>query len=201
MKALIVMAHPDDSFIFGHNIRQATPHIEWHDLCATYGHRTARGKEFLAACKVLKSRGIQLALDDDYQGTLTEDTALLVENIYQQLHNGYNYLVTHNPNGEYGHRHHRELHKHTMLAWSMLPVKERPSVLVPAFNYKVPDFTLYSETKAKSKCLQIYEREMYMIGNFDLIAESFVLHEKGERGPSLHVEVTRSLHHRKFKED
>lgn len=203
MKALIVMAHPDDSFIFAHNIRQVTPQIEWHDLCATYGHRTARGKEFLAACKVMKSRGIQYGLDDDYQGALTGDLFQLYNDLHSTLLNGqYNYVVTHNPNGEYGHRHHRELHKQVMLAWAALPAPQRPTVLVPAFNYKLPDFTLFSEKKQSSKCLQIYEREMYMIGNFDMIAESFVVHERTERGPAFKVAPKlHGVHYRSFTEN
>lgn len=168
MRGLIVTAHPDDSFIFAHNIRKSEPNIDWNDCVATYTLESARGIEFLKACAIMQSVPIFLGLPDT-------DEHLKFEFLNLDLKR-YSTIITHNINGEYGNKHHKDVHNWVMSMVASQNWLENASnrLLVFAQNYKAADLTYTDEQKLKSPCLDIYARESYIMYNFDLINEGFV---------------------------
>jgi len=174
-KGLIVTAHPDDSFIFAYYIRQMNPHIEWHDAVATYDERTARGKEFIEAARLMHSKPYCIGLEDKYQhgldvNKLDKEITKLFKDIRPH------FVITHNSVGEYGHRHHTDVH-HTVKA-CMMGLKTA-ALLTFSHSKAPPDLIYVGTSKPKSPVMKVYERELYMIGNFDPHLESFIIERDG----------------------
>jgi len=171
-KALCVFAHPDDSFLFAHNIRRSTPDVEWFDLCLTYRADQRRGREFVQACAIMESQPLLAGLIDNvyetpapsvYQEAVTHTlgTAGLTLDDFTTV-------VTHNPVGEYGHGHHKAAHR------ALVGLPFTAQLLMPAHNYAVPETTYVSMDKLKSPLVDLFESEHYLLFHFDLITEGFV---------------------------
>ena len=173
--AMIIMAHPDDSFIFAHNIRKALPMFQWLDVCVTYTDNSVRGKEFKQAAKSMGSTPLLLGYEDDMYTPL--DHNRLVRDITSNiLKFKPAVIVTHNSKGEYGHGHHVGVHYAVIDAVNSLKATFTDltiPLIVPSLNAGVADFITVGTAKAESPCLDIYEREMYMIANFDLYSEGY----------------------------
>lgn len=171
-KALVFCAHPDDSYIFAHNMIQMLNRNAWlvTDLVATYKPESARGKEFRDAAQIMGAEPRYLGLDDNPYAELniwgdTNAPAFIKDTKFL---NGFDLIVTHNPSGEYGHPHHTQVHN-----WVMKNIDDTRKVLVFSQNYVLPDFQLHNPNKLKSKVRDVYEREAYMVNNFNLITEGF----------------------------
>lgn len=169
MKNLIVTAHPDDSFIWAHTIRKMLPDAEWYDYVATYKKDTARGIEFVKACAHTNSIPVFGGYDDDMYSHLPEFGLLNTLDRLNITKGSFDNVFTHSPAGEYGHPHHIDVHNAVVKTFT------KSNIWVFSLNYDVPDLTIYDRTKIKSPIRDIYEREMYIIGNFDMFQENFVL--------------------------
>lgn len=173
--AMIIMAHPDDSFIFAHNIRKLMPMFQWLDICVTHTATSTRGREFKNAAKVMGSTPLLLGYEDDMYKPL-ERRLLQDEIMSLMLKYRPQMIVTHNSNGEYGHGHHLDVHHAVVDAVNTLKVTNTVipiPIIVPSLNNGIADFITVGESKSQSDCLSIYEREMYMISNFDLYSEGY----------------------------
>lgn len=170
-KALVISAHPDDSFIFAHNLMNHLLHRGWRidELVATYQDGSARGREFVEACRLMGTNPIFLGHEDDPYTPLP-----LMPPDFYNLHLDYDLIVTHGPNGEYGHGHHRQMH-----AWVIKYA--RCPVLCFAHNRPF-DFALVNLSKLQSPLRQVYERESYMVDNFNLPFEAFAWLQSEHRG-------------------
>jgi LmbE family N-acetylglucosaminyl deacetylase len=173
--AMIIMAHPDDSFIFAHNIRKALPMFQWLDVCVTYESCEERGREFKSAAKAMKSTPLLLGFDDDMYTPL--DHNKLVRTITDSiLKFKPAIIVTHNAKGEYGHGHHIGVYRAVIDAVNSLKATFNDltiPLIVPSLNAGIADFITVGTDKSQSPCLDYYAREMYMIANFDLYSEGY----------------------------
>jgi LmbE family N-acetylglucosaminyl deacetylase len=116
MKAMALVAHPDDCVIFAYSFIHNHPEYSWTVCYLTYTETHSRSQEFI---EFWNRRGIAtkfLGYPDEWNhkdncpGTIDEDSARLsVEKITatQDL------LLTHNQQGEYGHPHHLLLNRVT----------------------------------------------------------------------------------------
>lgn len=178
MRNLIVVAHPDDEFIFFHNLITKHPKFDWDILSMTYRMSTPRGQEFCESCNTYNAQPLFAGLEDNFQGGLFENKPKV------DVHEGtifsaitglqlnltkYANVYTHNPNGEYGHRHHIETCEFVTRAQTFIH-----KLWYTAYNYQIPELVCQDKSKLDAKHLQIYERELYIIMNFDLITEGFV---------------------------
>lgn len=106
---LMIVAHADDDLLWGgmHLIKD-----HYVVVCVTCGTNMIREKEFESAMKLTNNSFLSLGYtevinghaanwDNDYYSLISEELEKIV------TYKKWNVIVTHNPDGEYGHRHHR----------------------------------------------------------------------------------------------
>jgi len=113
LKALCVVAHPDDCIIFARPFIQWFSNFDWTILYLTYNEHDDRAKEVR---NFWDSRNVEtkfLGHVDDYRDMeskqLSFDSSRAAEQIQREAAN-YDLLLTHNEDGEYGHIHHCFVH-------------------------------------------------------------------------------------------
>lgn len=113
MKALCLVAHPDDCIIFAYSYIYNHPELDWTIGYLTYTETDFRGAEFK---RFWQQRGIPtvfLGYVDDYRdldsGVISFDTESARNDIVE-LCEKYDVILTHDANGDYGHLHHRFVH-------------------------------------------------------------------------------------------
>jgi hypothetical protein len=109
MKAMVMVAHPDDCVIFAYSFMHQYPELEWTVCYLTYTEQDARGREF---ADFWQQRGVAtkfLGYVDDYRDIeakqISFDTAAAAEDIRQAIQDQV-LILTHDHCGDYGHLHH-----------------------------------------------------------------------------------------------
>lgn len=109
MKAVCMVAHPDDCVIFAYSLMRHFEHLSWHVVYLTYQITDDRAREFQ---QFWQRRGVEttfLGFTDDYRdiqsGCLSFDTNAARNAIHRLLRDA-DVVVTHDANGDYGHPHH-----------------------------------------------------------------------------------------------
>jgi LmbE family N-acetylglucosaminyl deacetylase len=115
MKALVLVAHPDDCVIFASAYMDAHPEYEWDIVYLTHHWWEKRAREMT---RYWRRRGIKtkfLGFKDHGRdlGSLTlktwaEDSAIKT---LRKIAIKYDFILTHGEEGEYGHPHHCVIHK------------------------------------------------------------------------------------------
>jgi hypothetical protein len=108
LSAAVVVAHPDDETLWGAGWIIGEVARGGHVTvicCSTPKRDPERAERFHDACKVLGASGIVLNNIDRGEHQPLDLRPL------DWLH-VFNYVVTHNANGEYGHKHHSQVHQH-----------------------------------------------------------------------------------------
>ena len=114
MKAVCIVAHPDDCIIFGLGYILAHPEYDWRICYLTYRHNTPRGKEISA---FWFKRGIIVDflgfIDDprDLRNNHLSFDPIMACNFIQSEIASADLVLTHNKDGEYGHIHHKFVHE------------------------------------------------------------------------------------------
>jgi len=114
MKAIVIIAHPDDEVIWmgGYILRHKN--YRWHVIAVCYGDNANRAYAFTKSCNKL---GIYTHKIFNYpdnhvqinENSLKADLSRVV-NQWQELDGNFNYIFTHNKdNGEYGHEVHKRV--------------------------------------------------------------------------------------------
>lgn len=106
--SLMIVAHPDDETIWGGNHLHKGNYLV---VCITNKDNEIRSKEFYEVMKQTNSQGIMLKYPDKTDGkrdnwkrckkAISEDIKFIMKQ------NDWKEIVTHNPDGEYGHQHHK----------------------------------------------------------------------------------------------
>lgn len=108
MKALAVVAHPDDCVIFGYGYITETP-ADWTICYLTYTEKSPRGKEIKRFWDSRNIKTIFLGFPDNFndikQNRLSFNVHQAEEKIIELIKD-YDLILTHNDHGEYGHPHH-----------------------------------------------------------------------------------------------
>jgi hypothetical protein len=114
MKALCLVAHPDDCIIFGYSYIYNHPEMNWTIGYLTYTEKDPRGAEL---AEFWRKRGIETVFlgfedhwEDNEQQQLTRWYGLDASAGCWSLACGYNLILTHDKDGDYGHIHHRLVH-------------------------------------------------------------------------------------------
>lgn len=109
MKAIAVVAHPDDCVIFAYSYIHNNPQFDWTICYLTYTADNPRGQEFVT---FWDKRNIQtkfLGYVDDWHdienGRISFDEEAAWEDI-QKIIAGQDLVLTHSNEGDYGHIHH-----------------------------------------------------------------------------------------------
>lgn len=154
---LMIVAHPDDDYIWGGS------HLlddEYLVVCVTCGTRRDRVLEFKKAMNKTNDKYIMLGYPDKTNGK-RDNWSKVYEDIYQDLKHIISYkdwelIVTHNPEGEYGHIHHK------MTSSIVTDIAELDKLYYFGKYYKkneIPD----DLTKISEENLKIKEEEMIPI--------------------------------------
>ena len=114
MKALCMVAHPDDCVIFGYSYIHNHPEYDWTIGYLTYTESDVRGSELAAFWRRRNIPTVFLGYVDDYHdletGQLSFDSVRAEQDI-QQLTQRYDLVLTHDERGDYGHLHHVFVHR------------------------------------------------------------------------------------------
>ena len=107
-ESLMIVAHPDDETIWGgsHLING-----NYTVLCITNGNNKKRKKEFMKVMEKTHSKGIILSFPDKTKGK-RDNWKSCKKDIQREIKKeidskDWGKIVTHNPDGEYGHIHHQ----------------------------------------------------------------------------------------------
>ncbi len=103
---LMIVAHPDDEVLFGGGLLLGG---DWFVICMTNGSNKIRRAEFENVMDVTKSAFLMLDHPDIKEQFnkkhLTNDIRTILNS------SDWSMVVTHGPNGEYGHQHHIQIHE------------------------------------------------------------------------------------------
>jgi LmbE family N-acetylglucosaminyl deacetylase len=114
MKALCLIAHPDDCVIFALSYMHNHPELEWTIGYLTYTKQDPRGAELAA---FWQRRGIETVFlgfedwwEDDVQKQFTRWPSEQAAEACWNLARDYDLILTHDSDGDYGHIHHQLVH-------------------------------------------------------------------------------------------
>ena len=109
MKAMAVVAHPDDCVIFAYSFIHNHPEYAWTICYLTYAEWEPRAQEFRQFWNRRNVPTIFLGYRDDYRDIenkkISFDEAQARKEIGGIISN-YDLILTHNEQGDYGHLHH-----------------------------------------------------------------------------------------------
>lgn len=110
LKALCVVAHPDDCVIFAKPFIDVHDKFDWKILYLTYAQFEPRGREIAEYWAKQGILTIHLGFTDDYRDMENDALSFNHEQAAREIANickGYDLVLTHNPDGDYGHIHHK----------------------------------------------------------------------------------------------
>ena len=109
LKAVVMVAHPDDCVIFAYSFMHQYSELDWTVCYLTYTESDERGREF---AEFWQQRGVAtkfLGYVDDYRDIeakeISFDTEAAAKDIKEAILNQ-DIVLTHDHNGDYGHLHH-----------------------------------------------------------------------------------------------
>lgn len=114
MKAVAVVAHPDDCVIFAYSFMHHYSELDWTICYLTYCHNDYRGKEFFEFWSRRNISTQFLGYVDDWHDIENKKISFCEDHARVDIANvikDYDIVVTHNSQGEYGHLHHVFVHQ------------------------------------------------------------------------------------------
>jgi len=109
LTALCVVAHPDDCVIFARPFIEQYSEFEWTILYLTYSSYDPRAMEMTSYWRQRNVSTVNLGFADDYRDMENNLVSFNAEQAQREIFNissKYDLLLTHNPDGDYGHIHH-----------------------------------------------------------------------------------------------
>ena len=109
-----MVAHPDDCVIFAYSFIHAHPELDWTVCYLTYTATDYRGSELKAFWDKRKIATKFLGYADDWHDIENKQISFDEANAWidiQEAVSGYNIVLTHNQEGDYGHLHHVFVHQ------------------------------------------------------------------------------------------
>ena len=113
MKALCLVAHPDDCVIFAYSYIHNHPEMTWHICYLTYCEWEPRARELKEFWSQRNIICIFLGYTDDYRDIENNKISFNEEQARREIGNiiqDYDLILTHDEHGDYGHIHHRFVH-------------------------------------------------------------------------------------------
>lgn len=153
MKAICMVAHPDDCVIFGYSYIYNHSDWDWTVAYLTYTADSDRGRELL---EFWQRRGVAtcfLGYEDnpqDYQNNalLTWNPVQALNSVQQQVR-GFDIVLTHGSEGDYGHVHHQLVHEavaqHPRLVTFAAPGTGTCTLSLPSTAYSLDELPLHAD--------------------------------------------------------
>lgn len=114
MRAIAVVAHPDDCVIFAYSFIHAHPDLDWTILYLTYTHWDSRGRELVDFWLRRDINCVFLGYRDDWRDIENKKVSFNGEQAQKEIQGiiqSFDLVLTHNQAGEYGHPHHQFVHQ------------------------------------------------------------------------------------------
>ena len=113
MKAIAMVAHPDDCIIFAYSFMHAYPELDWTVCYLTYEDKDYRGSELKSFWDKRNIKTKFLGYIDDWHDIenkqISFDQARAWIDIQEAI-SKYDIVLTHDAQGDYGHIHHKFVH-------------------------------------------------------------------------------------------
>lgn len=160
MKALAIVAHPDDETIWMYH--QLKKDYDWTIFSLCRVNDPDRSPKFLYVCSHYDAKPIITNLEDDKLEPIdiNEIIKLIDENLKQKR---FDVIYTHGENGEYGHIRHKEVHKAVKKMVNDGKLKGK----IFYFNYK----------KENDYCIAIKNKNYYKLNNEELREKKKIITE------------------------
>jgi len=111
-RALVIVAHPDDETIWLGGTMLSFPKINWTVFSLCRKSDPDRYPKFIKVMKSYRAKAIITDLEDEGVMTVKQSVSVIKKIILKNLKNKkFDYLFTHNFNGEYGHERHQGVHR------------------------------------------------------------------------------------------
>lgn len=163
MRALLIVAHPDDDAIFAGPLQIAMPWLKWQAVCATYPENSTRAGEMKHWQKQINGASPVFLNFPDDPGDLKRKASSFsttdIRSSLQSLGPDCDLLVTHDVAGEYGHPHHVAVARGVREAFP-----DRPLLSFAHFR-KDPDFRVEVADFSKA-AMAAYRTEWRVVRHF-----------------------------------
>jgi LmbE family N-acetylglucosaminyl deacetylase len=155
MKALCLVAHPDDCVIFAYSYIYNHPEHDWTIGYLTYTEKDPRGAEFKTFWDKRNIRTVFLGLEDHWhdnkQKQLTRWTEEQADSVCWHLARDFDLVLTHDENGDYGHIHHVVVHN--AVKWhphliTFAPPGQGTTYILPQAAYSLDELPLHRDIVA-----------------------------------------------------
>lgn len=155
MKALCLVAHPDDCVIFAYSYIHNHPKLDWTIGYLTYTADSERGAELAAFWQQRNIPCVFLGFVDDYQDQKQQqllhwhsiDAMAACAGLAAQ----YDLVLTHDEHGDYGHIHHQVVHdavKHHPNLVTFAKPGQGTTYTVPPGTYTLDELPVHGEIVA-----------------------------------------------------
>lgn len=155
MKALCLVAHPDDCVIFAYSYIHNHPKLDWTIGYLTYTESDPRGAELAAFWQRRNIPCVFLGFVDDYhdqeQQQLLRWYGIDAMTKCDDLAEQYDVVLTHDEHGDYGHIHHRVVHdavKHHPGLITFAKPGQGTTYTVPPGTYSIDELPMHGEIVA-----------------------------------------------------
>jgi LmbE family N-acetylglucosaminyl deacetylase len=152
MKALCLVAHPDDCLIFAYSYIYNHCQYSWTIGYLTYTQNAPRGQEIQQFWRKRNIDTIFLGFDDHWHDnehqTFTRWSGHDAITACRQLASNFDLVLTHGANGEYGHIHHKLVHhavKHHPRVICFADLGEGQTYSLPTDTYSLDEIPLHAE--------------------------------------------------------
>jgi LmbE family N-acetylglucosaminyl deacetylase len=151
MKALCLVAHPDDCVIFAYSYIHNHPEHKWTICYLTYNNWDQRGKEMSDFWRKRNISCVFMGYTDDYRDIENKKISFNEEQARRELGNiaaDYDLVLTHDEHGDYGHIHHVFVHdcvKHHPNLVTFARPGEGTTYTIPAGTYSLDEFPQHRE--------------------------------------------------------
>ncbi|PJE51188.1 MAG: hypothetical protein COV29_02855 [Candidatus Yanofskybacteria bacterium CG10_big_fil_rev_8_21_14_0_10_36_16] len=110
--ALVIVAHPDDELIWMGGTILKYPEINWTIFTLCRSDDPDRAPKYEKVCRYYGAKGMISDLEDEGIMNIRQSVPEIEKRIIKYVPNKtYQWLFTHNVNGEYGHIRHKGVHK------------------------------------------------------------------------------------------
>ena len=146
VKALCLVAHPDDCVIFGMSYMHNHPEMTWTICYLTYCEWEPRARELKQFWAQRSIPCVFLGYTDDYRDIENQKISFNTEQAQREIGNiiqRYDLVLTHDAEGDYGHIHHRFVHDcartHPRLVTFAPPGQGTVTYTVPPGTYSIAE--------------------------------------------------------------
>ena len=180
LSVLLVVAHPDDDAIFAGALQRQAARHRWTVVCMTHADGSPRALEMRAWQTTLGTPASRVRFlgqaddpEDRRQGRCSIDADAVARGLRAQRLRP-SLLVTHHETGEYGHPHHRLVHRVAAAVYADVPR------LLFGHGLASSDLTLACDDAKWRAIAEAYPSQASVVATFARPTETFVAQPRDE---------------------